>query len=61
MLALAGNIVIVLAIAGAVVGAVALFWIARQDGSPQGRNVAILILLTAAIVELYVSLGHHWF
>jgi hypothetical protein len=60
MLVAASNVFIGLAIALAIIGGLTLFWIARQDGSPQGRFLGILITVAAAIVTTYIIYFQHW-
>jgi hypothetical protein len=60
MLALAGNILIGLVLGGTVAAGGALFWIARQDGSPQGKTLGILLLIAAALTSAYLIIGDHW-
>jgi hypothetical protein len=59
MLVVVGDVFIGLAIAGAALGGGALYWIARQDGSPQGRVVGTLIVLAAVVAGLYLTLGFY--
>jgi hypothetical protein len=51
----ASNFIIGMAITLAVVGGLTLFWIARQDGSPKGRILGILIMVAATIVATYTN------
>jgi hypothetical protein len=60
MLVAASNVIIGLVIALAIVGGLTLFWIARQDGSPQGRILGILIVVAATIVATYIIYFHYW-
>ena len=57
---LLGNITIGLVLAAAIVGGVALFWIARQDDSRMGRLVGLLAIAIGAVTGLYLTTGHHW-
>ena len=54
------NVLIGLAIAGAVLGGLALFWIARQDGSRLGRVLGVLLPVAAILAGTYLTIGHHW-
>jgi hypothetical protein len=56
-----GNGVIGLAIVAAIFGGVALFDIARQDGSLTGRILGILFPMTAILVAAYLTIFHRWF
>jgi hypothetical protein len=60
MLVAARNVFIGLAIALAIVGGLTLFWIARQDGSSQGRFLGILIAVAATTVATYIIYFHYW-
>jgi hypothetical protein len=60
MLAAVLNILIGLAIAGAVLGGLALFWIARQDGSRLGSALGVLFPILAIFATIYLTMGHHW-
>jgi hypothetical protein len=55
-----GNIAIGLILAAAILGGVALFWIARQDDSRMGRLIGLLAVAIGAVTGLYLSTGHHW-
>ena len=61
MLAALSDVLIGLAIAGAILGGLALFWIARQDGSLSGRVLGVLFSITAILAATYLTMGHHWF
>ena len=61
MLHLAGNILLCLVVAGAFLGSVALFWIARQDVSHLGRVLGLVAVLVAILFGAYLTLGDHWF
>jgi len=60
MLAAVLDVLIGLAIAGAVLGGLALFWIARQDGSRLGRALGICCPIAAIFAGIYLTAGHHW-
>jgi hypothetical protein len=60
MLAFMGNVLFGLAIAGAIVGGGVLFWIARQDGSIQGRTLGVLIPVAAILTAGYLTFFHRW-
>jgi hypothetical protein len=60
MLAAVLNILIGLAIAGAMLGGLALFWIARQDGSRLGSTLGVLFPILAIFATIYLTMGHHW-
>ena len=55
-----GNIAIGLILAAAILGGVALFWIARQDDSRMGRLIGLLAVAIGAVTGLYLTTGHHW-
>lgn len=61
MLALVGNIIMSLILAGFILGGVALFWIARQDDSHLGRILGLLAVAFGGFAVIYVVYGHHWF
>jgi hypothetical protein len=61
MLAAVLDVLIGLAIAGAALGGVVLFWIARQDGSRLGSVLGILLPILAIFAAIYLTLGRHWF
>jgi hypothetical protein len=61
MLALVGNLVISLILAGFILGGVALFWIARQDDSRLGRMLGLLAVAFGGFAVIYFVAGHHWF
>jgi hypothetical protein len=61
MLAIALNVMIVLALIGLAMGGVALFWIAGQDGSRTGRILGVLFFAAAILGALYMIMGRHWF
>jgi hypothetical protein len=58
---LLGNIAIALILAAAIVGGVALFWIARQDDSRMGRLIGLLAVAIGAVTLLWLGTGNHWF
>ena len=58
---LLGNIVICLALLAAILGGIALFWIARQDDSRAGRLLGLLAVALGAMALLYLGSGNHWF
>jgi disulfide bond formation protein DsbB len=60
MLPLFGNIAIAVILAAAILGGVALFWIARQDDSRMGRLIGLLSVAIGAVTGLYLTTGHHW-
>ncbi len=60
MLPLLGNIAIGLILAAAILGGVALFWIARQDDSRLGRLIGLLSVAIGAVAGLYLTTGQHW-
>ena len=60
MLAIALNVIIVLALIGLAMGGVALYWIAGQDGSRMGRILGALILAAALLGATYMIMGRHW-
>jgi hypothetical protein len=60
MLVYIGNAGISLALVAAIVGGVALFDIARQDGSFMGRALGILFPVAAILIGAYLSIFHHW-
>jgi hypothetical protein len=61
MLALLCNALIGGAMIGIVVAGVALFWIAKQDGSAGGRNLGILLILAALTTAAYFTVFNLWF
>lgn len=60
MLAAVLDVLIGLALVGAVLGGLALFWIARQDGSRLGRVLGVLYPTLAVFAGIYVTIGRHW-
>lgn len=60
MIAFAGNVLIVLILAGFFFGGAALFFIARQDDSHAGQLVGILSAAVCVIATIYLTVGHHW-
>jgi len=60
MLAAVLDVLIGLAIAGVVLGGLALFWIARQDGSRLGSLLGIFLPMLAILAAIYLTMGHHW-
>ncbi len=54
------NILIALALVAALLGGLALFWIARQDDSRTGRLLGLLAMAVAVAAFLYLHLGPHW-
>ena len=61
MLAAVFDALIGLAVAGAALGVLALFWIARQDGSRLGRILGLLFPVAAILAAAYLTTGRHWF
>ena len=61
MLAIAGNVLVVLTIAGGVGIGVALFVIAKQDESRAGRVIGCLVAAAAVIQAIYFVTGRRWF
>jgi hypothetical protein len=61
MLALLCNILIGAAMTGVFVAGVALFWIAKQDGSAGGRNFGILLVLATITTIAYLTIFSRWF
>lgn len=57
MLALALKTALGLVLVAAIAGGVVLFWIARQDGVPQGRWLGILIIVSAVLAGAYFVFG----
>ena len=57
MLALAFYVALGLVLVAAIAGGVVLFWIARQDGAPQGRWLGILIIVFAVLAGVYLIFG----
>jgi hypothetical protein len=57
MLALALNAALGLVLIAAIAGGAVLFWIARQDGAPQGRWLGILIIVSAVLAGVYFIFG----
>ena len=60
MLVYLGNGVIGVALLAAIGGGVALFDIARQDGSRQGQVLGVLFPLAAILIGAYLTIFHHW-
>lgn len=60
MLAAVLDVLIGLALVGAVLGGLALFWIARQDGSRLGRVLGVCFPIAAIFAWMYLTAGHHW-
>jgi hypothetical protein len=54
------NAALCLGLAAAVLGGIALFWIARQDESRNGRLIGLLAVALGVVAFLYLALGHHW-
>ena len=54
------DVLIGLAIDGAILGGLALFWIARQDGNHSGRVLGVLFPILAILAAIYLTVGHHW-
>jgi hypothetical protein len=61
MLALLCNVLIGATMAGTIAAGVALFWIARQDGSAIGRNLGLLLVLATVSTAGYLIVFNHWF
>jgi hypothetical protein len=61
MWALLCNVVIGAVMTGIVVAGVALFWIAKQDGSAGGRNLGILLILATITTAGYLTVFNLWF
>jgi len=57
MLVLAFKTALGLVLIAAIAGGVVLFWIARQDGAPQGRWLGILIIVSTVLVGVYFAFG----
>jgi len=57
MLVLAFKTALGLVLIAAIAGGVVLFWIARQDGAPQGRWLGILIIVSAVLGGVYFAFG----
>ena len=61
VLALLCNLLIGAAMTGIVVAGVALFWIAKQDGSAAGRNLGILLVLATITTAGILTAFNLWF
>ncbi|MEI9888499.1 MAG: hypothetical protein WDN08_18760 [Rhizomicrobium sp.] len=57
---LIANVLIALALVAALLGGLALFWIARQDDSRTGRLLGLLAMAAAVAAFLYLHAGAHW-
>ena len=55
-----GNIIIGSVLAAALLGGIALFWIARQDDSRAGRLIGLLAMAVATVLFISLTSGHHW-
>jgi hypothetical protein len=61
MLALLCDVIIAMIMIGTIVGGVALFWIARQDGSALGRTLGVLLVVAAVATAGYLTVSNRWF
>ena len=55
------NLILFATLVGVAAISVALFWIARQDDSANGRRIGIGLLGLVVLAALYVVIGRHWF
>jgi hypothetical protein len=55
------NLALLAILVGVAATGVALFWIARQDDSANGRIIGIGLVALVVLAALYIVLGRHWF